>query len=308
LRRISIICGGSGSSQFARLFGRYSATSGSFEPIFIANVSDNYWYHGLYVCPDVDITTHALSGLLDTSKGWGIASDNYTGKELLSKLGEAEWFGLGDKELSYCVRRTELLKLGWKLSSATEHIAKLLGITFHIYPATDDTLATFVRTNLGSMHLQEFWVKRKAKPILSGVFYEGISEARPHAALSKSAPDFAIVCPANPVTSILPIVGLRGVSKRLAGKRTVAISPFVGNRPFSGPAGKLMLALSIEPSSYGVASLYSQFVKLFIIDKMDDSSVKDRIKDLGMECIAMNTRVGEDSKNDDLARDILSLI
>ncbi len=61
--------------------------------------------------------------------------------------------------------------------------------------------------------------------------------------------DTIIIGPSNPVTSIGPILALPGVRDRLKKKKVVAISPFVGNRPVSGPAAKLMEAQGVPPQT-----------------------------------------------------------
>ena len=68
-----------------------------------------------------------------------------------------------------------------------------------------------------------------------------------------------------------------------------------------------MTALGMEPSSFGVAKLYADFLKLLIVDESEDCSVRKRVKELGVECISMNTRVDHKSDNT-LAREILTLL
>src|SRR4029077_9634212 len=95
--------------------------------------------------------------------------------------------------------------------------------------------------------------------------------------------DNVMICPANPVSSILPIVGLKGFGKRLSKSRALAISPFIGGTPFSGPASKLMNAVGLEASSYSVAKLYSEWLDIFLVDTSEDNKIIKQIEDLGIE-------------------------
>lgn len=306
MKRVGVVCGGSGSSKFASAISEYAGESRRLDLGFIANVADNYWHHGLYVCPDVDIITHALSGNLDTSKGWGVASDTFTGFEALSRLtSHAEWFKLGDYDAALCLLRTELMRSGCKLSTVTERFCKSLNIKDKIIPATDDSVMTYLGTNAGIMHLQQYWVEHKATPEVKQIKYAGLERAKPNPMAVSYLSKFAVICPANPVTSILPTIRMKGIQNALKKSRAVAISPFVSDKPFSGPAAKLMTAIGAEPSSFGVAKLYSSFLKLFILDTNEDSRIATKIKDLGIECVRINTRMEPKSRKS-IAKEIMS--
>ncbi|HVB11502.1 MAG TPA: 2-phospho-L-lactate transferase [Nitrososphaerales archaeon] len=304
MKRVGIICGGSGSSKFATAFSKYADSE--LDLGFIANVADNYWYHGLYVCPDVDIITHALAEKLDTSKGWGVASDTLTGKKVLSELSQSsEWFTLGDSDAALCLRRTELMKKGWSLSAITEYLRNSLQIRHPIIPATDDPVMTFIKTAVGLMHLQQYWVKYKAEPEATAIEYVGLKKAKPNPSAISYLSNYTIICPANPVTSVMPTISMKLIEKALKKSRVVAISPFVGDKPFSGPAARMISAIGIEPSSFGVAKLYSTFLKLFLVDTKEDSKSVTKIKDLGIECIRTNTTINENSRQS-VAMEIMS--
>lgn len=292
MKRLGVICGGSGSSKFASAFAKRATVDSSFDLAYITNVADNYWYHGLYVCPDVDIIMHALSGQLDSSKGWGITSDTYDNSEMLSTLANAkEWFALGCIDSAFCQRRTELMKRGWRLSSITNMFCRKLGIRWPVIPATDDEITTFVRTRLGLMHLQQYWVKHKATPDPLEVICYGQNKASANPKSLQYLKDYAILCPANPITSVSPTTGLPETRKVLMKSRVVAISPFVGDEVFSGPAAKFMMATGVEPNSLSVAKMYSSFVKLFVIDSSESKATEVKITNLGIECYKTNIRL-----------------
>ena len=137
------------------------------------------------------------------------------------------------------------------------------------------------------MHLQEFWVKRRGRPKVIGVRYKGAARANPtkevESAIEKA--DRIVFCPANPVTSIGPMIAIRGLAKllRRSRARRVALSPMIGDAPVSGPAGKLLRARGVRVDSVGVASLYRGFIDSIVVDGRD-VGLQQEILGLGLEC------------------------
>ncbi len=313
MKRTGVICGGSGSSKFALAFTKYKESLNAISEYdlgFIANVSDNFWHLGIYVCPDIDIITYALAGRLDETKGWGIASDSLSTVRTHSIYdSKSGWFDIGDKDLALSLRRTNLLNQGWKLSSITEASGRALGVKYRIIPSTDSDVQTFVGSCLGFVHLQEFWVKNHGSLPVSTVIYRGIDSAKPNPEAETYLKNgTVIICPANPVTSILPSVRIQGVTEWLNSSRVVAISPFVGTSPFSGPAGVMMRALGIPSTSYGVARLYSEFLKLLIVDSNESKETIMKVKDESIECVSMPTRIASNEDQLRLARGIFEIL
>ncbi|MDQ3807894.1 MAG: 2-phospho-L-lactate transferase CofD family protein, partial [Thermoproteota archaeon] len=107
-----------------------------------------------------------------------------------------------------------------------------------------------------------------------------------------------VIAPANPISSIGPIVALSDLRKELVRNRdkVIAISPLIGKRALSGPAIKYMKALRFQNSSIGVARYYHDFVSKFIIS-VEDHSMKLQIEALNMHVyetnITMKTRRDE---------------
>ncbi len=308
-QKLGIFCGGSGSSKFVRPLSLYLPFH-SLEPCFIVNVADNFWHYGVYVCPDVDITTYCLSGKLDQKTGWGIDGDtrNFVRNYALLNPDEA-WFGLGDSDLALCYRRTELLSQGWKLSKITEYFRERLQIKEEIIPASDESVQTYILTKGGKMHLQEFWVKNRGEPEVLNVEYSGLTKARPVPKLLEAISSKVLILPANPISSILPTLNLPRVREKLSiSSSVIAISPFLGTNAFSGPAAKFMKAKKIECSSLGVAKLYSDFLRIFLVHSSEDPSVINRIKELGVECIKTNIIMRNRSDQERIVNEIANLI
>ncbi|HYB04015.1 MAG TPA: 2-phospho-L-lactate transferase CofD family protein [Nitrososphaerales archaeon] len=304
-KQVGVLCGGSGSSKFVSAIAGYATQD--VDPKFVANVGDNFWYHGLYVCPDIDILTYTLSGMLDSVKGWGITGDAFLGKDALSRsAGFSEWFSLGDRDLGTCLRRTELLRKGWTLGSITHELGAKLGARYPVIPATDDSVQTYVRSKVGNLHLQEYWVKHSGNLEPLGVQYVGVQHAKPAEEFFQIARSPIIICPANPVTSILPTLNLKGIRSKLSKTKVLVISPFVGDRPFSGPAASLMRALKMEPNSLGVAKLYAEFLKLFFLDKNESPEIVSSIRGMGIECVLTDTKIGTETDKKKIAQELVS--
>jgi LPPG:FO 2-phospho-L-lactate transferase len=304
--KLGILCGGSGSSKFVRPISRYSIDIGFTDLQFVANVADNFWHHGLFVCPDIDILTYALTQNLDTSKGWGVENDKFLVFQKLSDFQEnKEWFNLGDKDLALSLRRTELLGKGWTLSSVTQFICDAGNSVYSVIPATDDSVQTFVRTVGGCMHLQEYWVKNRGDLKALRIDFAGLSKARPNPRAVEACSNNVIICPANPISSILPIVQLKGFSRQLSKSKVVAVSPFLGDKPFSGPASKLLAAFGLQSNSYAVAKLYSKFLDIFFVDTQENIKIVTQIRDLGIECVKTNIRM-EAQSEESITREIFS--
>ncbi len=68
-----------------------------------------------------------------------------------------------------------------------------------------------------------------------------------------------VIAPANPVSSIGPIIALADLRKAITQNRdkVIAISPLIGRKAVSGPAVKYLRALGLEASSFGVAKYYA---------------------------------------------------
>ena len=131
---ITILAGGTGSVKLVR--GLYNEFNENIT--VISNVADNFWFHGLYVCPDIDTIIYGLSNYLDKKKGWGIKGDSFNFLNHMRDKGEEAWFGLGDRDLTTHVIRTKLLKEGKNLSEITDFFAKKYNIPIMVIPASND--------------------------------------------------------------------------------------------------------------------------------------------------------------------------
>ncbi len=290
------LSGGTGSSKFLRGLQKVSNFT------VVANVGDNAWFHGLYVCPDIDIVTYTLAGIADSKRGWGVRGDTFKALGALKRLGSKDtWFNIGDLDFATHVFRTALMKEGRSLTQVTLTIARRLGVGgARILPATDAHVETHVVTaEKGEMHLQEFWVKEKGRLTPERVRYVGARQARAtnEVATGIDKAERIILSPANPMTSIMPTLSIGGFRELFmrSKARKVAISPMLGERAFSGPAAGMMAAKKLRPTSLSVAKLYKGLIDVLVIDESDRAQAQE-IERTGASCVMTSTlmKSGED--------------
>lgn len=258
----------------------------------IVNTGDDLEIYGLYVSPDLDIVTYTLAGLVDEEKGWGIKGDTFGFLEMLSRYGYETWFRIGDRDMATHMHRTRLLAKGLTLTEVTADICKRLGVSARLLPMSNDRVRTMVKTDVGTMHFQEYLVKRGARDAVLGVEFLGAEDAKASPGVLESLLDAEgiIVCPSNPIVSIGAILAVDEIRQALRRTRapTVAVSPIVMGAPVKGPADRLMRGLGFEVSAYGVASLYSDFLDAFILD-FRDSMLARRVEELGVRVLTTDT-------------------
>jgi LPPG:FO 2-phospho-L-lactate transferase len=304
---ITVLAGGTGSVKLVRGLAALEKNM-----TVISNVGDNIWIYGLYVCPDIDTIIYGLANLLDKKRGWGMKDDSFQCLAQLKEMGAPTWFGLGDRDLSTHLLRTSMIKSGKSLSEITNFFRKRYSVTAQLIPVTDSEVTTRIVTDrMGDMHLQEFWVKHKGRPKITGVRYDnaGSATANPAAIDAINQSQAVVIAPANPVSSIGPIVALADLRKELAQNRykVIAISPLIGGKAISGPAVKYMRALGLENSAVGVAKYYRDFVSKFIISKQDHGLAL-QIEALGMQVYETNTTMKVKRDEVRLGRHLLKMV
>ena len=294
---ITVLAGGTGSVKLVRgLVAQHDKVN------VITNVGDNYWLYGLYVCPDIDTIIYGLADLLDQDKGWGIKKDTFNFLRQMEVFGEDTWFGVGDRDAATHLIRTNMLKNGRNLSDITKWMCEKFAVTANIIPVTDNTVETRITTNKGELHLQEYWVKHRGMDPVEGIQYIGADKARPNPEAINAIhdADMVILAPGNPLTSIGPMLQIKGIRKELSKikRKVIAVSPLIGDKSISGPAAKYMQAAGIESNAYGLAKMYSDVCANVIVDTKDKTLVK-KIQELDMKAyetkITMKNKLAEDA-------------
>lgn len=276
----------------------------------VCNTGDDFEYHGLTVCPDLDSVTYALSGLDDRERGWGRADETWNFHQTLGSFSQTTWFQIGDRDLALHVWRTDQLRRRRSLTEVAHEAASRLGVRVRVAPMTDQPVRTIVHTDRGTLAFQEYFVRERCVPRVLRLEYAGAETAIPSfaaARLTASPPPRAVViCPSNPWLSIGPILAIPGWRAALTATpaAVVAVSPIVGGRALKGPAAKIMAELSVEVSPLGVARYYGNLLDGLVIDE-EDEALAPAIEALGMRCIVTRTVMRTDADRADLARTVL---
>ncbi len=294
---ITILAGGTGSVKLVR-----GIVSQEDNVNVISNVGDNYWLYGLYVCPDLDTIIYGLADLLDHERGWGIKKDTFNFLRQMEVFGEETWFRVGDRDAATHLIRTNMLKNGKNLSDITKWMCEKFAVSANIIPVTDNSIETRITTDKGELHLQEYWVKHRGKDVVKGIQYIGAEKARPNpdAVNAIHDADMVILAPGNPLTSIGPMLQIKGIRKELSKKKrkVIAISPLIGEKAITGPAAKYMEAAGIETNAYGLAKMYSDVCSNIVVDSKDKEMVK-KIQNLDMKAydtkITMKNKLAEEA-------------
>jgi len=276
----------------------------------ICNTADDFVLHGLNISPDLDTIMYTLAGMSDRAKGWGIQDDTFKVLAQLEKLGAETWFKLGDRDIATHIIRTHLLRDALKLSGVTDRLRNNLGIKARILPMSDDAIETRIETSDGEISFQDYFVKRRWQPAVKNVSYAGVEKSRAAPGVLEAIHGAAkiVICPSNPVTSIGPILAIPGVRNALIETKApvVAVSPMIGESAISGPAHKLMAAQGMNPSAFGVAKGYADFLDQFVIDRKDEQ-LRHKIESLSIKTLATSVVMKSIDDKRRLARQVLAL-
>jgi LPPG:FO 2-phospho-L-lactate transferase len=296
---VTFLSGGTGTPKLL------DGAAGAFSPdetSVVANTGDDVELGGLLVCPDLDTLIFQGGGVLDRDRWWGIRDDTTRTHDALYDVadaadletgpqyhpdeaqtagrdisrwrrfsGVAEFMEIGDRDRAVHVTRTSLLDQGYSLSEVTAELADGFGLELDLLPMSDDPVASLIHTPQGVMHFQEFWVGRDGEPTVENVEFRGSSNAEPAPGVLDALSDVVVIGPSNPVTSIGPMLSVPGIGAALRDATVVAVSPFLGDEPFSGPVAQLMDAVGGEPSTQGLTNAYP-FADAFVVDDGDDAT------------------------------------
>ena len=303
---ITALGGGSGAAKFLKGLTGIIPPS---ELTVIVNTADDMDLYGMRVSPDIDTIIYRLSGSIDEKKGWGLRGDTFEFLGAAARFGFPTWFGLGDRDLATHLFRKAVIDGGGTLSESTSKIAQRFGLgEIRILPMSDDRVETWIETDAGEMHFQEYYIKHAMRPEVRGVRIKGAREASaaPLVLDSIDGADLVIICPSNPIISIGPILEIKEVREVLVGAPglKVAVSPLMRGKPLKGPADKLMRGLGMEASSTQVARLYADFLDVLVIDRSDAGETA-AIEALGVSVLVTDTVIPDERSSMRLSREIL---
>jgi LPPG:FO 2-phospho-L-lactate transferase len=306
--RIVALAGGTGA---AKLLRGLDALVPPGALTIVGNTGDDALVWGLHVSPDLDTVCYTLGGWIDEARGWGLRGESFRTLGEMVRFGEPTWFNLGDRDLATHLHRTRLLHEGRTLTEVTAKIARDLGVSHAVLPMSDQPVRTRVRGPDGWLGFQEYFVREKTQVEVVEVDYAGAHSALPAVGVVEAiaAAHAVIVCPSNPITSIGPILEVPGIARALEATDAVvlAVSPIVGGKAVSGPAGRLMAACGLEVSAVGVASAYAPWLDILLVDDEDAAEAK-RVEAAGIRAIVTETVMRSREGEMALARRALEVI
>jgi len=276
----------------------------------VVNTGDDFEHLGLTICPDLDTVMYTLAGVENPDTGWGRAGETWTFMETLAALEGETWFRLGDRDMAVHVLRSNALRRGERLSDITHDLARRFGVRHAIVPMSDEPVRTFVSTGARELPFQEYFVRRRCEPAVSGFRFAGSENARAPSSLRElfesDEVEAAIVCPSNPYVSIAPLLSVKDIRDWLERGRfpVVAVSPIVGGQAVKGPAAKMMRELGVDPSASAVAKHYGALVDGWVIDGKDAGCCAE-IQALGRKTTVTDTLMTDRTRSSELAKVVL---
>ncbi|WP_141012740.1 2-phospho-L-lactate transferase [Nocardioides sambongensis] len=314
MENLTVLSGGMGGAKFLQGL-LHGITTGALPGVpstarvtVIANTADDWWLHGLKVCPDLDTVMYTLGDGIDPERGWGRRSETWSAKEELAAYGvEPTWFGLGDRDIATHLVRTQMVEAGYPLSAVTEALCRRWitpthGDRVRLLPMTDDRVETHVAiadpdspSGRRVVHFQEYWVRLRAEVPAETVAVVGLTDAVPAPGVLEAIAeaDLVLVPPSNPVVSVGTILGVPGLREaiRQTAAPVVGVSPIVGDHHVRGMAEQMLTSIGVEVSAAGVGLHYGArsaggVLDGWLVDERDAHHV-ERVRAGGVACAAV---------------------
>ncbi len=330
VRRITVLSGGVGGARFVRglRHGIAAQTLPGVAPdadvTVVANTADDWWLHGLKICPDLDTVMYTLGDGIDLERGWGRRDETWHAKEELAAYGvERAWFGLGDRDLATHLVRTQMMDAGYPLSQVTEALCRRWqpGVTW--LPMTDDRVETHIAitdpespSGRRVVHFQEYWVRLHAEVPAEAVLVVGQEDSSPAPGVIDAITDadLVIVPPSNPVVSVGTIVGVPRIREALVATRArvVGVSPIIGGHHVHGMAEQLLTAIGVEVTAGAVGHHYGSRAGEGILDGWlvdeSDAGQLDGLHAAGLAAAAVPLLMTDDDATAAIAAAAISLV
>jgi LPPG:FO 2-phospho-L-lactate transferase len=276
---VVLLSGGTGGAKLAR--GLYEILGD--ELAVIANTGDDIEVYGAHVSPDPDLITYWLADRID-ERGWGLAGDSFEAVAMFAELGFESWFGLGDRDLAFCLARRALLDEGLTLTGAHARLAAALGVRARVLPMSDQPVRTRIRSDGEWVGLQEFMIRLRGSAPIQHIEFAGVTDASPTTAVLEALAGASaiIIGPSNPVISIGPILALGALREALrdAPAPRVAVSPIVAGAVLKGPTAACMEWAGRSVDASGVRDHYEGLIDGLVADEPVDGIASLRCETL----------------------------
>lgn len=295
---ITFLSGGTGTPKLLRGMQK---VMDRHEISVVVNTAEDIWLSGNHISPDVDTVMYLFAGILNTDTWWGIRNDTFVTHEEILRMGLGEYIAIGDRDRAVHIARGNMLREGMRLTNVTRTLCERFGVRENVLPMSDTEVTTRVKTDLGLIHYQEYWIRSRGQIRIEDVVRcsKVPPESSEEVLQAVDASDVVVIGPSNPITSITPILECGGIKEAMSGKYVIAVSPFIGNAPVSGPAAALMEASGFEPTSAGTLACYKDLVDLFIHDIRDPVEIPGAIR--------LDTLMTGEEKSIEFAEQVLAL-
>lgn len=310
---VVVLAGGVGAARFLRGLTQVVDPE---DVTVVVNVGDDIELHGLRICPDLDSITYWLTGLVHPEQQWGRADERFTVRDELERLGNEQWFTLGDRDLALHLHRTAMLRAGVPLSEVTADVTRRHGLALRLVPVSDDRIETRIHTTDGrDLHFQRWWVGERAASDVARVEFRGAETALPAPGVVEAIldADVVIIAPSNPVVSVAPITAVPAVAAALATTpaRVVGVSPVIGGRVVRGMAHRLLPAVGADVDAASVARWYGArhdggLLDAWVLDTADAEALAT-VQGLGIAATVTDTLLDDVAVAGRLAATVLAL-
>lgn len=330
LRRITVLSGGVGGARFLQGLlhglrtGLVPGGSAGTEVTVVANTADDWWIHGLKVCPDLDTVMYTLGDGIDVERGWGRREETWSAKTELEAYGvEPTWFGLGDRDIATHLVRTQMLEAGFALSQVTEALCRRWQPGVRLLPMSDDRVETHIAiadpespSGRRVVHFQEYWVRLRAEVPAESVLVVGQETATPAPGVLDAITDTDLVVlpPSNPVVSVGTILGVDGIrdAVRTTSAPVVGLSPIVGGTHVRGMAAQVLASIGVEVSAAAVGAHYGArssggVLDGWLVDERDADQLP-RLEEVGIRAQAVPLMMTDHDATARMAAAAVSLV
>ena len=272
----------------------------------VTNSADDDTFWGLLVCPDTDSVLYRLAGIFNHATGFGVDAETFATLAMLKRLGEPTWFGLGDRDIGLHLLRNRLLGSGMRLTECIAEIARRLAIPSAVLPMCDEPVRTRIITNDGELRFQEWFVRDRCEPTVSGVRFEGIeaAHATPEVLVAVRDADLIVIGPSNPLVSVAPILQIAAAA--LQGKRVIAVAPIIAGQAMKGPTVRMLQDLGRGTDAVAAAHEWQDVATDFVVDSRD-AALAPSIEALGLRVHHCDVEMTGDGGAQRLAGEVLAM-
>ena len=278
MKKIAYISGGIGGAKLAK--GLHALKD--IDLSIIVNTGDDENIHGIRLSPDIDSVMYALANM-EGEFGWGQENDTFIVSEYFKKYQDQQ-FSIGDKDMALKLFRNQMLNDGKNLTEITNFFTEFYNLGCRILPMSNQVIRTTLTTvDKEILSFQEYFVERKAEPVLRDIEYKGADKASPSKEVTDALlkADKIIIGPSNPILSIGPILSIKKIKNIICEHPSVTvISPFINSKALKGPSDRNFTDFGLEPNLNGLKEFYKDIANKFVVhenERTDENTSAENI-------------------------------